>query len=123
MGIVHRPERPGGFISSDKPDTLDPAAHELVALACRRFEPRPVNLDQTPPIGSDRARRAELANDMRHRRSPHAEEFRERLLGQRQDVTVNPIVDVQQPPRQTRLDRVQRIAGRNVLELQPAVPW
>jgi hypothetical protein len=41
---------------------------------------------------------------MRHRRSPNAEEFRERLLGQRQHVTINPIVDVQQPPRQARLD-------------------
>ena len=98
------------------------AAHELVALACRRFEPRPVNLDRAPPVGSDRARRAELANDMRHRRSPHAEEFRERLLRQRQHVTINPIVDVQQPTRQARLDRVQRIAGRDMLELGQQCP-
>ena len=42
-------------------DTIDSVAHELVALACRRFEPRPVNLDRAPPIGPDRTRRAELA--------------------------------------------------------------
>ena len=59
---------------------------------------------------------------MRHRRSPNAEEFRERVLGQRQHVTINPIVDVQQPPRQARLDRVQRVAGRNVLELHQQCP-
>ena len=54
---------------------------------------------------------------MRHRRPPHAEEFRKRLLRQRQDVTVGPIVDLQQPTRQASLDRVQRIAGGDVLEL------
>ena len=98
-------------------NTVDPAAHEPVALACRSLESRPVDLDQASPIGSDRARRAEFAGNLRHRCSPHAKKFRERLLRQGQDVTVNPIVDVQQPPCQACLDRVQCIAGRNVLEL------
>lgn len=84
----------------------DPAAHELVALARRCFEPRPVDLNQRSPIESDRTRPAELANGMRHRRPPNAEKFRERLLGQRQDIPVNPIVDLQQPSRQTCFDRV-----------------
>ena len=122
MGIVHRPRVSGRLHLFRQDDLIDPAAHELVALACRRFEPRPVNLDRTPSIGSDRARSAKLGNDMRHRRPPHAEEFRKRLLGQRQHVTISPIVDVQQPPRQTRLDRVQRIAGRDVLELRHQCP-
>jgi hypothetical protein len=92
------------FVGQDYP--TDPAAHELVALACRCFEPRPVDLNQGPPIESDRTRRAELANGMRHRRPPNAKKFRERLLRQRQDVPVNPIVDLQQPSRQTCFDRV-----------------
>ena len=52
---------------------LDPAAHELVALACRRFEPRPVNLDRAPPVGPDSHPTRAAWNDMRHRRPPHAE--------------------------------------------------
>jgi hypothetical protein len=29
------------------------ATHHLVAIACRFFETRFIDLDQTPPIGSD----------------------------------------------------------------------
>ena len=94
VGIVHRPRVSRRLHLFSQDDPIDSAAHELVALAGRRFEPRPINLDRAPPVESDRARRAELANDMRHRRSPNAEEFRERLLRQRQHVTINPIVDV-----------------------------
>ena len=93
-GIVRRPGVSGRRHLFRQDDPIDSAAHERVALAGRRFEPRPIDLDRTPPVGPDRARRAELANDMRHRRSPNAEEFRERLLRQRQHVTINPIVDV-----------------------------
>jgi hypothetical protein len=32
---------------------VEHAAHNLVALACRFFETCSINLDQTPPIGSD----------------------------------------------------------------------
>ena len=105
---------PQAVAASSRPsdDAIDPAAHELVALACRRFEPSSISADW---IGL--RRRAQLGNDLRHRRPPHAEKFRKRLLGQRQDVPVNPIVDLQQPPRQAGLDRVQRIAGRDVLPL------
>ena len=103
-------------------DAIDPAAHELIAFACRRFEPRPVNLDRTAGIGPDCAEIAKPGNDLRHRRPPHAEKFRKRLLGQRQNLSVSPIMHVQQPPRQTRLDRVQRIAGRDVLELRHQCP-
>ena len=98
-------------------NTIDSAAHDLVALACRCFEPRSVNLDQAAPIRSDRTRHPELAHYMRHRCSSYAKQLRKRLLRQRQEVTVNPIVDVEQPPGQAGLDRVQRIAGGHVLEL------
>jgi hypothetical protein len=55
---------------------------------------------------------------MRHSRSSYAKQLRKRLLRQRQEVTVNSIVDVEQPPGQAGLDRVQRIAGSHVLELR-----
>jgi hypothetical protein len=59
---------------------IDSAAHDLVALACRFFEPRSVNLDQTPPIRSDSTRHPELAHDMRHSRSSYAKQLRKRIL-------------------------------------------
>jgi hypothetical protein len=58
---------------------LEFAAHNLIAFACRFFEPRPVNLDQAPPSRSDGTRRPEFAHDQRHRRSSYPEQFRERL--------------------------------------------
>jgi hypothetical protein len=55
---------------------------------------------------------------MRHGRSTYSKQLRKRLLRQRQEVTANSIVDVEQPPGQAGLDRVQRIAGGHVLELR-----
>jgi hypothetical protein len=55
---------------------------------------------------------------MRHSRSSYAKQLRKRLLRQRQEVTANPIVNVEQPPRRACLDGVQRIAGGHVLELR-----
>src|SRR5216683_6488976 len=103
-------------------NTIDSAAHDLVAFACRGFEPRSVNLDRAPPIGSDSPRQAELAHDMRHRRSSYAKQLRKRLLRQRQSVTVNAVVDMEQPPRRAGLHRVQRIAGGHVLALRQQRP-
>src|ERR1700675_4432254 len=76
-------------------DLIDSAAHDLVAFACRFFEPRSVNLDQTPSIRSDSTRHPELAHDLRHSRSSYSKQLRKRLLRQRQDVTINSIVDVE----------------------------
>jgi len=33
---------------------IDSAAHDLVALACHGFEPRPINLELAAPIGFQR---------------------------------------------------------------------
>ncbi len=101
---------------------IDSAAHDLVALACRCFEPRSVNLDQTPPISTDSTRHPELAHNMRHSRSSYSKQLRKRLLRQRQEVAANSIVDVEQPPGQAGLDRVQRIAGRHMLDLRQQRP-
>src|SRR3979409_1957417 len=77
---------------------IDSAAHALIALACRFFEPRSVYLDHAPLMRSDSTRHPELAHNMRHRRSSYAKQLRKRLLRQRQDVTINSIVDVGQTP-------------------------
>src|SRR5437899_12408167 len=92
------------FHLSRQDDAIDPAAHELVALACRRFEPWPVNLDRAPPVGPDSTRRAQLGYDMRHRRPAYAEPFRKRLLPPRQDLAVDPVVALPQPTRQASLN-------------------
>jgi hypothetical protein len=55
---------------------------------------------------------------MRHGRSTYAKQLRKRLLRQWQEFTANSIVNVEQPPGQASLDRVQRIAGGHVLELR-----
>ena len=55
---------------------------------------------------------------MRQGRPTYSKQLRKRLLRQRQEVTVNSIVDVKQPPGQAGLYRVQRIAGGHVLELR-----
>src|ERR1700682_4424227 len=96
---------------------IDSAAHDLVALACRFFEPWSVNLDQTPPISTDSTRHPELAHNMRHSRSSYSKQLRKRLLRQRYDATINSIVDVEQPPGHAGLDGMQRIAGGHMLEL------
>jgi hypothetical protein len=62
---------------------IDSAAHDLVAFACRFFEPRSVNLDQTPPIRSDSTRHPELAHNIGHSRSSYSKQLRKRLLRQR----------------------------------------
>src|SRR5260370_41419393 len=85
---------------------IDSAAHDLVALACRGFEPRSVNLDQAPPIRSDSTRRPELVHDMRHGRSTYAKQLRKRVLRQRQEITIDSLMDVEQTPGQAGLDRV-----------------
>ena len=54
---------------------------------------------------------------MRHRRSSYTKQLRKRLLRQRQDVTINSILDVEQPPGHAGLDGMQRIAGGHMLEL------
>jgi hypothetical protein len=93
------------------------AAHDLAAFACRFFEPRSVNLDQTPPIRSDSTRHPEVAHNMRHSRSSYSKQLRKRFLRQRYEVTIDSIVDVEQPPGRAGLDGVQRIAGGHMLEL------
>src|SRR6266849_5276542 len=78
--FVHRRGVNARLYSFRRNNTIDSTAHDLVALACRCFEPRSVNLDQAPPIRSDRTRRPELAHDMRHGRSTYSKQLRKRLL-------------------------------------------
>ena len=101
---------------------IEVAAHYLVAFACRFFEPRSVNLDQTPPIRSDGTGRPELLDNQRHCRSSYPKQLRKRLLRQRYGVAVNSIVDVEQPAGHAGHDRVQRVAGGHMIELHQHCP-
>src|ERR1700752_1231477 len=65
--------------SRQRHSAIDSAAHGLVAIACRCFEPRSVNLNKPPPIGSDGARRPKLVHDLRHGRSSYSEQLRKFL--------------------------------------------
>jgi hypothetical protein len=53
-------EREASLFPVEKSD-LYSAAHDLVAFACRFFDSRSFNLDQTPPIRSDSTWHPELA--------------------------------------------------------------
>jgi len=116
--FVHRRGVNARLHSFRRNNTIDSTAHDLVALACRCFEPRSVNLDQAPPIRSDRTRRPELAHDMASRsfdvlqatpKAPLASAAgSHRQLDRGCGATTG----------QAGLDRVQRIAGGHVLELR-----
>ena len=89
-----------------------------VAFARRRSEPRSVDLDLATSLGSDRSGRAQIAHQKRHRRSSHAEDLRQRLLGEREHVVVDAVAKMEQPASHTGFDRMQRIAGRAELKLR-----
>jgi hypothetical protein len=116
--FVHRWGANASLHPSGRNDAIDSAVHDLVALACRGFEPRSVNLDQAAPIGSDGMRLPELVHDMRHGRSTYSKQLRESLLRQRQEIAVHSILDVEQPAGQPSLNRMQSIASGHVLELR-----
>jgi hypothetical protein len=61
--FAHRRSLNAGLHCFRRKNLIDSAAHDRVAFACRFFEPRSVNLDQAPPIGSDGTGRPELAHN------------------------------------------------------------
>src|SRR6266536_3212008 len=91
--------------------------HDPVAFARRRREPRPIDLDQASSIGPDRSARAQIAHQERHRRASHTEYLRQRLLGEREHIMVDPVAKLEQPASHAGFDRMQRIAGGTELEL------
>jgi hypothetical protein len=84
---------------------IDSAAHDLVALACHGFEPRPIDLKLATSIGFQRSWRPHCAHDMRDGGAADAQQFRQRFLGQREEIAaICPIVNVKQPARQAGFD-------------------
>ncbi len=103
-------------------DLLDFETHGAVAFARCRREPRSVDLEEASSIGPDRPARAEIAHQERYRRSSHTEYLRQRLLGERENIVVDAVANLEQPASHTGFDRVQRIAGRAELELHKHRP-
>ncbi len=101
---------------------LDFEAHDAVAFACYRREPRLIDLDQASPIGPYRATRAQLAHQQCYGRASYPEYLRECLLSQRKHVMVDAIAKLQQPASHSGFDRVKRIACRTKLKLHQHRP-
>jgi hypothetical protein len=76
-------------------DLLDFETYGAVAFARFRREPRPVDLDLTPTIRSDRSGLAQIAHQKRYRRSPHAKYLRKRLLSERENVVVGVVAKME----------------------------
>ncbi len=72
-------------------------ADNAIALACNVFEPFAVHYNNPAPTIFNDARLLELAGDESHRRSPDPEHLRQEFLGQRKDVSVDPIPSLEQP--------------------------
>ena len=68
-----------------------------VALARNVFEPFAVHYNDPAPTIFNDARLFELAGHQSHRRPPDPEHLRQELLGQRKDVSVDPIPGLEQP--------------------------
>jgi hypothetical protein len=107
--------RRNGFI---RDDPIGFTAHDAVAFAGSFLEPRPVNFDQAPPIGSDSTNGPEFGNHLCHGRPSHSKQLRKRPLRDRHGGALGSIVQLKQPAGQASLDRVQPITGCDVLELK-----
>jgi hypothetical protein len=88
-----------------------------VAFARCRTESRPVDFDLASLLRPDRSARSQIAHQERHCRSSHTEYLRQRLLGEREDVVVNAVANVEQPARHPGFRLMQRIAGSAALKL------
>jgi hypothetical protein len=104
-----------GFI---RDDPIGFTAHDAVTFAGSFLEPRPVNFDQAPLIGSDSTNGTEFGNHLCHGRSSHSKQLRKRRLSDGHDGALGSIVQLKQPTGQASLDRVQPITGCDVLELR-----
>jgi hypothetical protein len=91
--------------------------HGAVAFACRRREPQSIDFDPSASIRSDSPGRAQIAHHERYRRSSHAENLQQVLLGERDDVIVDMVAEIEHQARHAGFDRMQRIAGRAELKL------
>jgi hypothetical protein len=75
----------------------DLVADNGVALARDVFEPLAVRYNDPAPTIFNDARLCELTSHQIHRRPPDPEHLRKKFLGQRKDVSVDPIPGLEQP--------------------------
>lgn len=87
-----------------------------VTLTCHVLEPFAVKHNDPAPTSLNETRLFELASHECHLRPPDPEHLREELLGQREDITLNPIPGLEKPTGQTRFHGVKG----NVLEMREA---
>src|SRR6476619_6797120 len=89
----------------------------LVTFASGRPQPFQVEDANVPPAVPDQAGLLQRVGDDRHAGAPHAHHLGDELLGEREIIAALQIPRAQQPPRETGLDRVGRVARGRLLRL------
>src|SRR5205823_12113430 len=96
---------------------VDVIADDVVALARLFSQSRAVENLDAAVMRADQPGRAQPADHLGDRRSLYAEHLAEKLLRERNDVALDLVAGLQQPPRDPRGDVVQTVAGRRLLHL------
>jgi hypothetical protein len=89
----------------------------IVAGTRGRFELQAIYLYVASSIAADRAGALELVYNLRDRRSPHAKQFRKDILCYWQQVALDVVVQMQEPPSYAPVHRMERITGGGLLQL------
>src|SRR5262249_11392841 len=98
-------------------DAIDVAANGLIALARSCLQAYPIDDLDAATVIADEPCLLQRPGDDRYGRSAHAQQLRYELVSELHGVAFEPVVQLQQPATQTRLDRMQGIAGRALLSL------
>ena len=101
----------------DRRDLADLAANDVVAFARPCLEPALVHDLDPPTVVTDETCLLQHVGDDRHRSAAHAERLRQELMGELDGIAFEPIAGLQQPAAQARLDGVQCVASRGLLDL------
>jgi hypothetical protein len=98
-------------------DLINLPTDRLVAFAGSRLEPLPVhNLDLPTMVANETGLLQHIGDD-RDSGAAHAEHLRQEFVGKLDGVAVKAVAGLQQPATQTRLDRMQGVAGSGLLDL------
>jgi hypothetical protein len=109
---------PGKWRIARDENRLGPAMDRSIALASRFLQSRPVEHNDSAATVSDQARLLQLAGDQSDGRSSHRQHLGHEILRQGKLGIACPIQGLQQPPGQAGLQRMERIAGRSLLDLR-----
>ena len=86
----------------------------LIALTRRPFQPSAIHNAQNAAVIREEARSLQRACDDRHRGPAGAQHHRRKFLSERELVGAHAVVRQQEPPGQTLLARMFRVAGRGL---------